>query len=249
VPLIEEIEDDRNHILHVLTEIINNDLQGSGDLFADDEVDVEIILCPKTRVIKHPSQLRPIALVPVLRKLIGGLALEMTQHKWQNRDCWQFAYKNGVQVADTHLVLTLMGQKAIEWAMPFILGMADIPKCFDELKHELLFEMLVNRDVPRGTVTWFIREIRNMRYFIKIGNEHGEPIECSRGIPQGTKWGPQMCTAALSYLLTPVWDSCQQDRLGYHFDIHNVYVPFMFFCDTVFILAHSSYDFEEILTR
>ena len=248
-PLVKDRETNSSETLEILTRIINEDLAGSDDIFQDDHVDVEIILCPKTRVVKNPGQLRPIALVPVTRKLIGGMALNLTQHQLDNHDPWQFAYKTGVQVADVHLLLILMGQKAIEWSKPYILGMADIPKCFDELRHDLLMETLIHKQIPQGLVAWFMREIRNTRYFLKIGNDHGKPIECTRGIPQGTKWGPKMCTAALSYLLTPVWESCQIDRLGYHFDIQNVYVPFVFFCDNVFIMAHSTKEFQEILMR
>ena len=110
-------------------------------------------------------------------------------------------------------------------------------------------EALLARRMHHGLAAWFIREVRNTVYHLKLGSVEVPPIHCTRGIPQGTKWGPDLCKVSLSHLLAPVWESCQKDRLGYHLDIENVFIPFLFFCDNLFILAHSAEDFQEIVVR
>jgi hypothetical protein len=207
-----------------------------------------VTLLPKCRQVTLPKQLRPISLVPVVRKLAGGIALKLAGDVLRDADPWQFAYKSGYQVADLIFVLNILGQKATEWRRPYILGVADIPKCFDELSHSLLLEALLAKGMF-GLAAWFMREVRSTTYFLKCGGVKVPPIHRTRGIPQGTKWGPALCKAALSYLLAPVWRGCQADKLGYCLDIECIWIPFLFFCDNLFILAHSASDFKEITER
>lgn len=55
--------------------------------------------------------------------------------------------------------------------------------------------------------------------------------------------------AALSYLIAPVWETCQNEQLGYFLDIEGIYIPFLFFCDNLYILAHCGEDFQQIVLK
>ncbi len=68
--------------------------------------------------------------------------LERTEHLLADVGAWQFAYKKGYQVIDISLLINLMGQKCMEWRLQFVVGITDIPKCFDEVHHGILLETL-----------------------------------------------------------------------------------------------------------
>ena len=56
---------------------------------------MEVVLIPKCRTVTLPKQLRPISLVPVVRKMTGGIVLKLAGDTLQDQDVWQFAYKRG----------------------------------------------------------------------------------------------------------------------------------------------------------
>ena len=210
-------------------------------------VDVEVALLPKSSVVHHPKGLRPISLLPLLRNLLGRLVLTMTGDSLAETGPWQFAYKSGYQVIDLTLLVNLMGQKCTEWAFPFILGVTDIPKCFDEVHHEHLLQTLTQKGVCPAITAWFLREMRATRLHMRVCGVEIDPVSASRGIPQGSQYGPRLCTAALHTCIEPVWLSCQRDGLGFYTD--SGYIPFVLFCDNLFIFAHSAADFLVIYER
>ena len=59
----------------------------------DFEVHVEVPLHPKSANVVHPKGLRPIALLPVLRNMLGGLVLQRAGTLLDDTGIWQFAYK------------------------------------------------------------------------------------------------------------------------------------------------------------
>ena len=67
---------------------------------------------------------------------------------------WQFSYKAGYQVIDVTMLICLMGQKCMEWGLPLILGVTDIPKFFDEVSHAFLFEALLVKGLPCALAAW-----------------------------------------------------------------------------------------------
>ena len=81
-------------------------------------VQVEMPLAPKANFVEHASALRPLSLVPILRKQLGGTLLDANEHVLEDVDCWQFAYKSLFCVSDLLLLLVLVCQKAREWRLP-----------------------------------------------------------------------------------------------------------------------------------
>ena len=82
---------------------------------------------------------------------------------------------------------------------------------------------------------------------MNFGSTQWPAIQASRGIPQGSKYGPKLFSALLHSCVQPVWTSCLRDGLGY--DCDGKLVPFAFYCDNVFIFAHGPGEFLEIHRR
>jgi len=172
------------------------------------------------------------------------MVLARTGNLLEDTGVWQFAYKRGYQVVDFSLLFNLVGQKCMEWSMPLVFGTTDIPKCFDELAHGWLLHTLLRKQVDPALAAWFIREARATVLHLRLRGIEVDPIKVTRGVAQGTKSGPKLCAAALHQCLQPVWEACQANRLG--FCTESIYIPFVLFCDNIFIFAHSTHDFVAI---
>ena len=232
------------HPLVSLRRCLQNDLLGTHLDQENRYVDIEVQLLPKKTVVNSPKSLRPISLLPCFRKLLGGIVLDMSS-KYLKSPIWQFAYTPGVQTLDAVFVLNLIGQRKHEFDEPFILGVSDLPTAFDVIKHETIFNCLCDCGMPKTFVAWYMRELTSSKLHIKTRGFECEPIVQTRGIPQGSKWSPQLYKTVLAYILQPIWDKCQTQKLG--IELLDIYVPFMFFSDNMFILAPNAIDFEKIL--
>ena len=146
---------------------------------------------------------------------------------------------------DSTLLYRLVCQKCMEWSKPLIFGSTDIPKCFDELSHAFLLHTLVSKGVEPAVSAWFLREVRATELHLRAQSVDVDPVRVFRGVPQGSKYGPQLVVSALHQCLQPVWDACQDARVG--FDAGTMYIPFVIYCDNVFIFAHSGQDFVWIV--
>ena len=178
--------------------------------------------------------------------------------------CWQYAYREGYSVIDLALTISLLAQKCMQGGLGFVLAPADIPKAYDFLRHRSLLTSLGKRGVPDGVAAWFLRHIRSVSFRISLCGTELSTETLTRGVPQGSRWGPKFFKAVLSDCLDPVWESCVQDCLGIamrdiaHCGAHlrqwcaeccALYIPFLVWSDNVFILGHTVGQCREIWGR
>ena len=209
--------------------------------------DIDMPCLPKEKLVDQPSKLRPISLIPLLRKLLGGLLMNISADSLVLDAQWQFAYRPGFQMLEVPFLVNLCFQKSIEWRLPLFFASIDIPRAFDELSHELLFIVLLSRGVNPAFVAWFIRELRCCRLYPRFQSFTSAPISLTRGVPQGSTWGPLFFILCLAHVLHPVWESCQVGGLG--FQLESGFLPFVVYSDNIYVLAHSLKDFQKIYKR
>ena len=90
-----------------------------------------------------------------------------------------------------------------------------------------MLEALLKKGVEPSVSAWFVREVRGCVLRLRLGSIDVPAISVRRGIPQGSKYGPRLCTSILHTCVQPVWDSCQIDELGFKLDA-NMFIPFAF---------------------
>ncbi len=93
-------------------------------------ISIEVPLIPTVKHVSLYSQLRPIALIPQLRKLLEDIVLQMRSDGLDENVHWLCAYTSGLQVCDLLLCIALAGARCQEFKIPLIPGVCDIRKSF-----------------------------------------------------------------------------------------------------------------------
>ncbi|CAK0844063.1 unnamed protein product [Prorocentrum cordatum] len=122
-----------------------------------------------------------------------------------------------------------------------------MPECLDEVGHSFLLEALLRKGVDRAIAAWRVREARSSVLRLRLGGVDVPPVCVARGIPRGSRHGPSPCAAVIRCCTETAWKSCRRDRLGYR--LGDSSMPFVLFCDNIFIFARDANDFLEIHSR
>ena len=70
--------------------------------------------------------------------------------------------------------------------------MVDMSKVFDRVKHSRLIAGLCSLGIIGLALQWFCSYLSERFLKIKIGVNLSSSIDCSRGVPQGSVFGPIM---------------------------------------------------------
>ena len=211
----------------------------------EQQILIEVPLLPKLWLALAYSELRPIALMPQLRKMLEHIVSQMGDDELNDHSPWQFACTSGVQVCDLLLCVFLAGARCQEFGLPLILRICDIPKAFDEIRHEFILQTLLESHVHPTLVAYIMRSLMLSVCMLRLGTIKAAPIHPQCGLPQGGKLGPRLHKMCFARALQDTWQECQRRRLG--FDLEHIYVPFLWFSDNCIILAHSAWDFMDIV--
>ncbi|CAK0849073.1 unnamed protein product [Prorocentrum cordatum] len=74
----------------------------------------DLALVPKESLVTWLNLLRPLAVMSVLPKMVGGAILESTKDKIHDSAPWQFAYREGHSVMDMVFIIMMMAQKCMQ---------------------------------------------------------------------------------------------------------------------------------------
>ena len=77
---------------------------------------------------------------------------------------YQFAFKPKHQAADVVFILRMLIEKANEWDQPLYIMDADLPKAFDNVRHDIVVDRLCKRGFPRFYTASLIRETQIESY-------------------------------------------------------------------------------------
>eukprot|EP00959_Pyramimonas_sp_CCMP1952_P250232 5230425-Pyramimonas_sp.AAC.1 len=91
---------------------------------------------------------------------------------------------------DMVFIIMVMAQKCMQGGLGFVAGSADIPKAFDFVCHLGVLQSLQRRGVPDFIAAWFLRHLRSIRYNVHLVGDTATTSPITRGVPQGSAWGP-----------------------------------------------------------
>ncbi len=151
-----------------------------------------------------PSNLRPIILLSLLRKILAIIMIERITDKALTRiPISQAAYQAGRSTTEHVFAVKILAEMATTTAdHTFHLLMLDMSKAFDTVNRKTLFNILdefLEKDVLH--ILKLLTE--DVRLQVKIEDELGEPIKTDTGVPQGDCMSTLLFIIYLAQALKP----------------------------------------------
>ena len=152
----------------------------------------DILPIPKvSQVTSLAKHLRPIALTPVLSKVLESFVVSWMRRATVHSET-QFG---GIKDSSTTLALTTMLHHMLQrlerkntYARILLI---DFSKAFDHIDHNILFDKLKTNGVPQICVEWQKAFLTSRTQRVKLANPKSDWTEVAGGVPQGTLSGPE----------------------------------------------------------
>ena len=195
----------------------------------------DCILQPIPKPGKDPSvsdNYRPIALAPTLSKIFEWCLLIMYRHAFATSPL-QFGFKPGLS---TELCTGLIKNVTARYCFndsPVYGCFLDASKAFDRVDHHLLFEKLLQRDLPpvvvRALLTWYSEQEVSVLW----NKSSSDKFSISNGVRQGGVLSPILFTVYMDDLLLEL------ERTGVGCFWRHHYVGAVCYADDLALLAPS----------
>ena len=180
-----------------------------------------------------PNQLRPIAIQPVLSKLIERCVyfrLIKFINENQVLSDRQFGFRKKHSTVHAQLALTDYFYSELDKDLICILISLDLSKAFDKVLRELLFHKFGWYNID---LHWFKSYLKNRSQFVSVNGEVSDVKSTNIGVAQGSVLGPILFALLINDLPA---------------HLHGAF-SVLFADDTQFSLAGSPKDIPELLSR
>lgn len=152
---------------------------------------------------------RPISLMSNIYKIFTKIILNrMTKILDESQPREQAGFRSGYSTLDHIYVVKQLFEKAKEFNITLYCCFVDYSKAFDSLKHDKIWQALINQGVEIKYTRILKNVYENSKAKIKLDRE-GEEIKIGRGVRQGDPVSPKLFTAVLEEVFRKLnWDEC-----------------------------------------
>ena len=178
-------------IVGPLTELYNNSLAEGIIPSAWKQSHVSPV--HKGGAIEDSSNYRPIAVVPVVAKVLEKIvacqfSTYLEEHKLLHPH--QGAYRCGKSSSDILLLAVDHIVQSVDAGRAVCVSFLDLQKAFDSLDHCILLQQICDLGVGRQAIIWFKNYLSSHVHRVKTGDRYSDWGSMRAGIPQGSALGP-----------------------------------------------------------
>ena len=208
------------------------------------------LLLPKVPRVKQRSQLRPITILPVLKKLYSTLLLSrVSPYLTPLLSPWNLGCRKGYQALELISVVKWSIEKCQEWHAPLWVVKLDFRKAFDSLTHPSLHKTLRDAGVPDEYVVAVLRELLGVQLSLRYGDVVSHKILALIGVPQGDPGSPLYFSSTVDRLLRPLLAKWKANEIGFTMRSDDtsdppVHLPLLAWMDDVYLFATSAEEAE-----
>ena len=159
----------------------------------------------------------PVSLLPIVSRLLEHCVKKQIMAHLQDHHLLpasQFAYRKSHSTKDALVLAVNRWLLARSQRQHSGVIMIDMSKVFDRVQHQHLITVLHQRltvlhqhGIGGTVLSWFTSYLSNRRQQIKVADILSAPVDCSRGVPQGSVLGPLLFvlyTSELSAILSAI---------------------------------------------
>ena len=142
-------------------------------------------------------------------------------------------------------------EKANEWDIPLYIMDADLPKAYDNTKHDVTAARLDKRGFPKFYTASIIRETRRSKVKVSMGAIVTDPIMRGKSLCQGGADAPRIFNHVFDEDILDFVVYCKSKRWGFPIShdkdgMVTEFVPILAFCDNFWLLAKSPSELQNM---
>ena len=192
--------------------------------------------------VTDSNMYRSIAISSIMSKILDNVIIEQQQLSLATSS-YQFGFKSK---ASTALCTTMMVE-TIQYYLEkgdhsVCLLLLDASKAFDKVSFEMLFELLLKRNVCPRIIKLLLYMYVNQKCYVKWANELSEPFTVANGVKQGAVISPLL----FSIYIDNLFKELKQLGLGCH--VGPTFAGAFGYADDVALIAPSLYALKKMIS-
>ena len=202
-------------------------------------------LIPKVVGASTLGKFRAIACLPVARKLLGYIWLQMlpTLH-FASVQC---GFVAGSHAANGVYVVKRAAELSKEWKIPLFAAQLDLKKAFDRVLHSALLNALRSQGASVQCLAVAAALLKQSTAKISLGHVASANVTLNRGLPQGAPESPLIFVLVTDMVLQTLMRVWKERGSGWSFS--GLYISAICYADDIILLSSSKKDLELMISE
>ncbi len=213
--VVEMLQTQHEPLLQALATIFTDILRGNTGV-PETWRRTRLTILFKKGDITMPTNYRPIAIIPVMCKVFGGILLNrMKTITDALRTEEDIGFRADYSCGDLVHTLRMVSEKSIEWNETVWMASLDLEKAFDKILHSAVFEGLQKAGVDEATIQAIRLRYSDQHAYVQLeANLRSRLFSILRGVRQGDPMSPLLFTNTIREAMLPLKVKWEEEGVG-----------------------------------